>query len=346
MFQIKKTQTFGLDIGFNSLKVVQLKKKGKQFEIVGFAQSAIPKTSLQKNKILEKKKLAEVLKATLTKATPHHISALEVVAALPEHLVFTKIIELPKMKEKEVGKTIPYEASEFLPISLEETYLDWQILAKGANSEKIDVLVVAAPKSLVDDYIDLVKLAGLQLVALETKPIAASRALVKDEKEGLAILDIGAQATSVAIIDESILRLTGTTATGSNAINFALQRNLNLKEEEASKIKIEKGLSTKTDLKTRKIIETALLPIVDEVTHAIKYYQNRIKAEGRISKIKLGGGGAALAGIASFFEKQTGILTELGNPLIHLSKQSQILISKTAALSFTTAIGLALRENK
>jgi len=344
LFQLGKSTVFGLDIGFGSVKVVQLKKSGKDISIVGFASEPIAEKSLQKTKILEKNKIQEALKKAVKSAKPHAITTKAVCAALPEHLVFTKVIELPKIKENALAKTIPYEAGEFMPISLEETYLDWQILGDNPDKSKIEVLVVAAPKTLVDDYIDLVKQADLQLFALETKPISAVRAIAKNEKEGLAILDIGAEASGIAIVDQGIIRLTGTVTVGANMVDKALQTNLNLKPEDASKIKYESGLSFKTETKTKEIIQQALAPITDELAHTIKYYQSRIKAEGKIAKIKLCGGGAAIQGIADYFSRQTGIHTEIGNPLVHLSKSSEKILSKTDALPYTTAIGLALRE--
>lgn len=334
----------GLDIGYKTLKLVSVKKRGRSFHLISYNEVPIPPACLQKNGIKDRNKISLALKQALHSAKPKPISETQASGSLPESLVFTKILTLPQLQEQELAKAVPYEAASALPVSKEEVYLDWHVLGSTPGQTTLDVLVAAAPKTLIDQYLAIIKEVGLQLLTLETKPISISRATISDsDLAGVASVDIGAQASSISIFDSSAVRLTSTVASGAEAINKLLATEGVLKEAEIEAFKREKGF-TKATLKEKQLLSQALSPIIQEVQNSIKYYQNRIKAEQRISKIKLCGGGAALPGIVDFFQKETGISSEIGNPLVHITA-GQNLIPKAESLKYTVAIGAALRED-
>ena len=217
-----KKATFGLDIGYQTMKLVQVKGSGKNARLVGAIEMPIMTDSLSKDGIQNKEKLAETIRQAMAAAKPHPITAKIVASALPESLVFTKSIEVPKMSVKELDKNIPYQATEFFPIPTEETYMDWQVV--GQKDNNMEVLVVAAPKVLVKAMVNVVELASLELMGLETKPISLIRALINpQDKETYLILDIGAKTTSLVCYDQQAIKLTSTVAIGGNHLqtNFA-----------------------------------------------------------------------------------------------------------------------------
>lgn len=298
-----KKSTFGLDIGHSTMKMVQVKGAGLSAHLLGAVEVAVPEKSITKEGIRDKKKLAEIIKATLQEAKPSPISAKIVSSALPESLVFTKLIDLPQMTEKELKKNIPYQATEFFPLPVEETYLDWQVVGKLPNNS-IEVLVVAAPRILVDNLIETVQMAGLELMGLETKPIAVMRALVKPKELGpIIIMDIGATNTSIVCFDQGTLKLTSTITIGGNQIKTDPSENI----------------------KT----------LASEVMHVVKYYQNRLGQAQLFRKIILAGGGANIHQISIVLQQLTKITTEVGQPLIRLKNYDP---------KYATAIGLALKE--
>lgn len=333
----------GLDIGYRTIKVAAVKKQGKKFNLTAFSEGEIPPSSLQKNGIKDKNKITLSLKTALSKAKPKPISEDLLSGTLPESLVFTKILAVPKLSEEELQKAVPFEAAETLPVSKEEVYLDWHILGPAAQAEKVEVLVIASPKTLVDDYLEVISQAGLKLLTLESKPISISRAIISpSDTVGMAIVDIGVTSSSISIYDSETVRLTGTVASGSETINKLFAQEGILKIEEVENFKRQKGFS-QANLKEKEILTTALSPVVQEVQNSIKYYHNRLKAQGKIGKIKLCGGGAGLPGISEFFQKQTGIESEMGDPTVHLSGGKE-LIPKEEILKYTVAIGAALRD--
>lgn len=377
----------GLDIGYDTLKVAQLTKKGDRILIQGLNSLPIPPGSITKSEIKNADKISSIIVQALDSAKPNHITAKSVISALPESLVFTKILTLPLMKPADLAKAIQYEAAEFLP-NLNEVILDWQVLNETApphidpennllpqtagakkpvdttpmknktdpivqtlkaeiqsvpaSSAMQDILIVAAPKKLVEALQALVKKNRLNLAALETKPISASRALLKpNEKSGVLILDIGAEATSISVFDNNILHFGGTVASGGNSITRAIAQIFGLSPTEAEARKKTVGLDVNNKQEKQILLET-LSPIIEEINRAIRYYHNRVQATDRITTIRLTGGTANLIAINPIIAEQTNCKVDTGNPLINIS-QPPVNYTPLIMRPYAVAIGCALR---
>lgn len=299
-----KKPIFGLDIGYSSLKVMQLKGEGAGAKLLGVAEVKIESKTLGKDGIKDQKKTTEAIWQAMKSAKPHPISSKVVSAALPESLVFTKSIDLPAMKIEEINKNIPYQAGEFFPIPANEMYMDWQIVGQLPGKNLIDVLVVAAPKKIVDSFAEVMKQAGLELSSLETKPVSVVRALIgKNDAGPYLILDIGAKTSSIICFDQATIKLTSTISSGGDDLAKDFQPIIN--------------------------------NLVSEIIHLIKYYQNRIGQATIFRKIILAGGGANTPNITSAIEQSTKIKTEIGWPLIK---------TKTYNPKFASVIGLAMKK--
>lgn len=299
-----KKPTFGLDIGYSTLKVMQLKGEGAGAKLLGVAETKIEPKTLTKEGIKDKEKVAEAIWEAMKAAKPHPISSKIVSSALPESLVFTKSVDLPNMKVEEINKNIPYQAGEFFPIPANEMYMDWQIVGQLPGKNLIDVLVVAAPKKLVDSFAEVMKLAGLELSSLETKPVSVVRALIgKNDPGPYLILDIGAQTSGIICFDQGTIKLTSTISNGGEDLTADFQPNID--------------------------------SLVSEIVHLIKYYQNRIGQATVFRKIMLAGGGSNLTNVPQAIAQATKIKTEIAWPLIK---------TKTYNPKFATVIGLAMKK--
>jgi type IV pilus assembly protein PilM len=305
---------FGLDIGFKTMKLVQVDGTGPNAHLLGAAEAVIPECSITKNGVQNQTEIARILAQTVSLAKPRKINAKFVSSALPETLVSTKSLHLPIMSEAELKKVMPNEVVKFFPLPILETYYDYQIIDKKSGydyqimteeaCDLMEVLAVAAPKILVDSLIETVRLAGFELVALETKPMAASRALIRSKEEGpLLIIDIGTKSSNIACLDQGTIKVTSIISLGGNQLTA--------------------NLASGTDL------------FVNEINHVMKYYENTSNQTQVYKKIILAGGGASIKGFAENLEKITRVKTIVGEPVIKV---------KNFNPKFATAIGLALKE--
>ena len=318
-----KGGVFGLDIGYETLKLCEVRKHRNQIKVVGLSEVPITERILERDRIKNKAATANLIKEARLKAKPGQIKAKRIVSTLPETFVFQKTIQVPKMPAKELSLAIPNEAAQYLPIPVEEVYIDYQILITHPDEALIDVLIAAAPKRLVDDYVEMAKMAGLELYALETKSIADGRALIneKKQKEASLVLHIGTEVSRISIWDKGKIRLVTTVAIGKNQLIAASA------EPDPKKI----------DLSNDKNITLAneMDKIIDEIIESIRYHQNRGYKPSKIKEILVCGSGA-LNGVEKYINSKTQITCTVAAP-------AQNVKSKIDPI-FMTAYGLALRD--
>lgn len=404
-----KDTTFGLDIGYDTIKVLQLKKSGNSFFIRSFNTHLLPYNSIDKDGIKNPEELKKIILNVLDESRPSKINSKFVVTSLQESLVFTKIITIPKIKQSDLENSIRYEVSELFPIPVDELYYDWQIINEkiktspakdtiektetpksaetpetpedlvkkdedqldkieksetitqkneetnhsqetevklDAKGEKeLEVLVTGVPKKIVDEYKSLLDQCGLEISAIETKSISSARAILgPQEKNPILITDIGAESATISIFDNGIIRFTGTINSGGNNVTRTLAGTTILPQNGDDKQKLIQKLDAELNeniSEKKKIITKSLLPIINEINQAIKYFLNRLDTKGGISRIIITGGGANIPHIAEIMEEHTGHPVGIANPFTNVRQPKNQ--SLTSFSSYTTAIGCALR---
>ena len=198
-----KTQDYpiGLDISDFSIKVVQLSKKKDKIELQSFGKIFLDKNIIENNLIKDMNAFVVKLKELLDNPKFGKISSKKVVICLPESKTFIKLITITG-DQKLNEESIQDEIKKYVPIPVEDTYYDWQVISK--NKESKTVLVGVCPKVFVDQYIEALEKAKLSLIAAEIESVAISRALLKNDnteesQKNYGILDIGANRSSMFV---------------------------------------------------------------------------------------------------------------------------------------------------
>lgn len=326
MYIPKKNSIFGLDIGFETIKLVQIEKRNKGHFLIGAVSIPLTERILEKDHFRNKADAANLIKNAMHKADPYNISAAKIVSALPEAFVFSKTIKLPKMSASEYEEAIPNEAAQYMPIPIEDAYFDYQILISRPDSADVDILVVASPKKLVDDYVELAKLAGLELAALETKSLAIGRAILgHNNADGIAIIHIGTEFSRISVWDNNKIRLSSTVSSGKNQL-FESIGHIDGNQRDKPKITEEN--------------EENIIPIIKkittEVTNAIKYHQTRDYKPKPVGKTILCGSGALIEGIDDLISKEIKLPVSIA--------RHKFINHPDLGPEFTAACGLALRD--
>lgn len=354
-----KEEAFGLAISASSLKIAKLKGKEKPFDLVSFGEAEIAPGIIKDGEIQKEDDFTKGIKEALAKTKGNKLKTRCVVASLPEEKAFLEVIQMPKLKPGELEDAVYLGAENYIPLPLDDVYLDFQIVDPLLDHlDHTDVLIAALPRKVIDPYVESIKKAGLYLKALEIESLSIARALVKNETSPspILIVDFGANKTSFIIFSGHSVRFTRSVSISSQAItnDIAKELNLPLKEAEALKIKVglEKEFSPGKLLKT---ISPVLDILVTEIEKCLDYYQEHIfhehlpSGDRGIKKILLSGGGANLKGFPEFLTMATKQPVEIGNPWINILETPIKKIpplSYEKSLSFTTALGLALRGLK
>lgn len=359
-FLTLKPEAFGLDISDLSLKIIKLKKKRGALGLASFGEAKIKSGIIEEGEIKDEETLAKIIREALTKVRGEKLNSKYVISSLPEEKAFLQVIQMPPMTEEELKRAVRFEAENYIPLPIEEVYLDFQIVKPLYNHlDHLDVLIAALPKKTVDSYTSCLKKAGFIPWVLEIESQAISRALVKNEVSPcpLLLIDLGATKTSFIIFSGYSLRFTSSIPVSSQKFTEAISRGLKVDSAEAEKLKLKYGIKADIKNKGKEIFE-ALIPVLSYLIEKIKthlnYYQTHASHEHLpsnkgVAKIFLCGGGANFQGLSDFLSSQLKIPVELGNPWINILPKPLKEVPELPheeSLRYTAALGLALRGIK
>ncbi|MBI2426643.1 MAG: pilus assembly protein PilM [Candidatus Kerfeldbacteria bacterium] len=388
----KKTGYVGVDIGSASLKVVELKEDKGRPRLVTYGYTEQETNVIKSDSLETQDYIIEAIKTILVKA---RVTSRNVVSALPSFAVFSSVISLPSMPQKELIQAIRWEAKKFVPMPIEEMVLDWKVLKneheKGeesanlgrkpatelqvpamstqeehkepksdltrvfanpfkkkedsTNPEKaVQVLLTAAPKSLVDRYVTIFQKANLKLVSLETQAFALQRSLIGNDQSAIMILDIGAVSTDISVVVKGIPVLNRSIDVGGESLTKAIGNSMNVDHARAEQFKRDFGLTNFGDAtKIPKAIEFVFSSIVNEIQYVLNLYSGQ--HETAIEKIILAGGSAFLPHLTEHLSTTLKIKTYIGDPWARIVYPVDLKpVLAELGPRFAVALGLAMRE--
>ena len=365
-------KAFGLDISDLSLKIANLKRKGKFFALDSWGETKMKPGIVTEGEIRDKKLLIEAIKKSLSDVKGEKLKTRDVIVSLPEKKAFFQVIQMPKMKKEELEAAIPFEAENYIPLSVEDVCLDFQIIPSiyGYSSKHHNVLVAAIPKRIVDLYISCIKEAGLFPRALEIESQSVCRALIKGgfNSSPVLLIDFGRSKTSFIIFSGYSLRFTFSGSISSQALTEAVSQSLKVSLAEAERLKIKYGLRTfaknplektsgaKKKAEENKIFE-AMSPVLTDLIKQTKkyldYYQthdiankNVLSADKKVKEIIVCGRGVNLNGLVDFLSSELKMPVRVGNPWVNILPAPLREVPGLPfeeSLGYTAALGLALR---
>jgi type IV pilus assembly protein PilM len=347
MFNLfKKTiPAFGLDLSGSSLKFMQLKKTGNKIGIKSYHNTILPKGMMVNDAVTDQKTFNFLVKEAMSKPQYGKLDTSYVVASLPESKSFVRVIQIPKMSEAEAENAVPFEAENFIPMPIDQVYLDWQKISDA--QDKMNVLMIASPKDFVNKYLDILDKAGLKVAAFEVESQSCHRSLIpKNSQETCLLVDISDNRTSLIMVEEGSLQFTSNIPIAGNAFTESLARILGVTNAKAEEVKQTIGLSNTAEYPN---IKTGLLPVLTslsaEIKNILKFHSEH--STKPVNRVILVGGSAKLKNLAEFLAPQlaeAGVSkVELGNPWQNLPEIKNSPLDALDSLGFVTAIGLASR---
>lgn len=344
----KPSNVVGINIGSVSTKVVQLRYESErailetygELKNEGYLKTA---DSISQGGPLHylDRDIAALLRDILREA---NVTARSGVFSLPSSAAFLTLMSFPRSLEREIAAAVPYEARKYVPIPIAEVAFEWMILDSPEPRDEIDVLLVAVPKEAIEKVTRVGEMAGIKVVALEVEPFSMVRSLVGQDNTASAVINLGHQSTTVAFADRGTLRLAHTIGRGSQELTRALERALAVGPDRAEIVKRDVGISERIE---EREITSVMAPLIEtlfaEIERIISLYNRR--ANRKIQKVNLTGGGSDLKGIVEYAASRLGVEVARGNPfsrVVYPPFMAPIL--RDIGPSFSVAVGLALRE--
>jgi type IV pilus assembly protein PilM len=332
----------GIDIGSASVKVVELAPAGKdRWKLL----TAASMPSVEGGIVPGNNNLPAFSGAIKKLLAEAGIKSKQVVAALPEEQISTHIVDMPLMSDPEIEQALQWQVEQYIPIPADRAVWSHEVISRNTSSGGVEVLLVAAAKSLVDAYSQVLEQAGLEVVALESELMAVARAEL-DANSGLAlVVDIGAKSTDVGIVRAGQLLFARTIATAGDAFTRAIETTLGLDRMVAEQYKNVYGFSAShLEGKLQEAMKPVLAIIAAEIRKTIDFYVSKHVGES-VRLVTLSGGVAALPDVVSVLSGLLGIEVAVGNPFAKVILDPAQKKALTGNEPFyAVSIGLGMRE--
>jgi type IV pilus assembly protein PilM len=346
----KSKAVVGLDIGSSAVKAVELKLTGKAFRVTAFGSEPIPPDSIVDGAIIDGGAVADAIRRLFENKA---FKTKEVAASLSGSAVIVKKISLPVMTEAELAESIYWEAEQYIPFDIQDVNLDYQILDPGTGADgkgTMDVLLVAAKKEKIADYTGVITQAGRTPVVVDVDAFALQNAYETnyglDTATVVVLLNAGASAININILNGDQSLFTRDISMGGNAYTEAVQKELNLPFESAERAKKGEPVEGVTFEDVTPVLHAMNENLLLEIQKTFDFFKATASSD-RIDRIILSGGASAVDGFATLLEERFGAPVEFFNPFKAIAFDSEKLnvphadqVPVTAAV----AVGLALRK--
>jgi type IV pilus assembly protein PilM len=338
---------FGLDIGHNSIKVMQIEASAAQKQVVsGYGITSFDPTAIKDGTIVDVETIAKSAYNLFAHNLVGDITSRRANVAIPAARTFTRSVTLPKLSPKDLSEAVRLEAEQYIPVPVDDLYMDFTPIRQTAKDQEL--LVVAVPRKIIDSYIDLLKVLGIEAVSIETTIGADSRLFLQAEQSDVptVLIDLGSLSADVTIYDGGLV-VTGTVQAGGDSFTDAIASGLHVSKQEAHIIKTKYGLSVS---KKQREIGEALAPVLEqmlrEIRRMIRYYEERSGTSRKISQVITVGGGANMPGLSEYLTSHLRLAVRMCDPWQHLDFKGLQPPSRIEKSMYITVAGLALVRPK
>jgi type IV pilus assembly protein PilM len=343
----KKDHLVGLDIGSRSIKAAEIvdTKRGpmlRHFGIVDIAHGAI-----EEGTISDPESVAESIKQLFKS---YNIKESNVAVSIGGYSVIVKKINVQNMAEEQLQETIHFEAEQYIPFDISDVNLDFQILGENeSNPNQMNVFLVAAKKDMVNDYINLVNLAGLNPCIVDVEAFALQNSFEANyniQDENVALIDIGASKTSLNILKGNSSVFMRDVSLGCGQINQKIMSLIECSFEEAEQLKYGDNPDRLTPDDLKGIVSSVVADWCTEIRRALDFFYSTYP-EDQIKRIIISGGGANISEFRQLLATEASAEVESINPFknFYLDEKSfDDAFIKQIAPQAAISMGLAMRK--
>ena len=346
----KSKLALGLDIGSSSVKLVHLKEKKGGYALQAWGAAPLPPEAIVDGALMNS---AAIVQAVQDLLGEHKVKHKEAAIGVRGHSVIIKKISLPRMSQEELDESIQWEAEQYIPFDVKDVNIDTQILTRESDATgQMDVLLVAAKKDMINDYVSVCAEAGLSATVVDVDAFAVQNAFETNYQpapgQPVVLINVGAAVSNINIVVDGNATFTRDITMGGNAFTEEIQKQLNISYEEAEALKV--GGQGETDAVVPQEVERVIQGVADqmagELQRSLDFYA-ATAGDARIVRVFLSGGTARIPALFRVIEQRAGVPVEILNPFRNIeideSRFDPVLMQQ-AAPAAVVAVGLALRR--
>lgn len=335
------------DIGSSSVKMVEAVVDKSGCHLLNAGVMSLPAGAVQNNMVVEGRLVAEAIRNLIQQ---HGVKSSKVISAVPGRAVIIKKIQMPRQDQDELEANVEFEANKLIPENLENVNLDYQVLGYPEGGNKMEVLLVAVKKEIVNSFADAIEAAGLTPAIIDVDYFAMESMYETNYEpqtagEVVGLIHIGSHYTSINVLSNGFSSFTGDLPVGGQEFTDNLRRTMQISDTEAETFKIGGLMNGDKPSDLEALLKPAAQSMAEDIQRTLSLY-GVIASEEGVRKIYLTGGGAKVVGLTSVMEERLGVPVQLAEPLrnFRLSKNLDKAALAEAAPLFAVAIGLAIRR--
>jgi len=338
-----------LDIGSSSIKMVETRVDKGGYRLVRLGLLSLPEKAIQNNMVVDQASVIETIRRLIQE---NGVQSDKVISAVPGRAVIMKKIQMPMQEENELEANIEFEANAVIPENLENVNLDYQILNILDGGQKMEVLLVAVKKEIVNSYADVIQEAGLTAAVMDVDYFALENMyeVNYDTKAGggvVGLIHVGARYTSITLLHKGLSIFTGDLPIGGEEFTDNLKRELNISTEAAERFKVSGILDGRRGLELEAMLRPMAQNLTQEIRRTVSLYGAVPSDEGEgLKAIYVSGGSAKLPGVRELLQEHMGVPVQIAEPFRGFTVGKNIdrnYLMKSAAI-FAVGAGLSIRR--
>jgi type IV pilus assembly protein PilM len=349
LFAEKTPPLIGVDISSTSVKMVELAENGRGgYKLEGYSMATLPKEAIVDGNVGDLEKVVDAMKLAWKLLSSREKKA---ALALPASAVISKkVLMSAGMREEDMEVQVEAEANQYIPFSLDEVNIDFQIIGPAPNNpDEVEVLIAAARKEKIEDRVASAEGAGLKVTVMDVENYAteaaysllASQLPNSGREQTVMIIDIGASMMHINVLNDNKSVYMREQTFGGGQLTQEIQRRFGLSVEESEIAKRKGGLPESYE---SEVLQPFVQLLTAEVARALQFFTSSTQYN-KVDNIVLAGGCAAIPSIDVMVQERTQVHTIVANPFHGMTmnnrlKKQQVDIDAPAML---IACGLAMR---
>ena len=338
-----------LDIGSSSIKMVETVIEKSAYRVDHLGVLSLPAKAIQNNLVVDQASVIETIRRLIQE---NGVKSNKVISAVPGRAVIMKKIQMPMQAEQELEANLEFEANSVIPENLENVNLDYQVLNVTDGGRKLEVLLVAVKKEIVNSYTDVIQAAGLTPAILDVDYFALENMYEAnyDTKAGdgvVGLIHVGAQYTSITLLHNGVSIFTGDLPMGGEEFTDNLKTELRVSAEAAESFKLTGALDGQEGLDLAAMLRPMAEKLALEIRRAVSLYGAVPSDEGEgLKAIYLSGGSAKLPGLCELVQERMGVSVKLAEPFRSFSLGKNVKLTNLVELAplFAVGAGLSIRR--
>jgi type IV pilus assembly protein PilM len=341
----------GLDIGSSRIKVAEIKSVKGHYELANIAQIDLLPDTIVDGQIIDGNHVSDCISRIFTE---QKIVGQQIATSLSGNAVIVKKIHLPIMGLEELRDQINWEAQQHIPFDIQDVNLDYHVLEGNAESEMMDVLLVACKKDMVTQLTRVIAQAGITTSIVDVDSFALQNAYevnyIPRPDQTVVLLNVGASVTNINIVRGTSSIFTRDVSMGGNQYTDALQKKFNLTFEEAETLKrgtVPEGCTTTVD-EALQVLQAVSEMLAGEIQRTLDFFHQQSPHGEKILGMLVAGGGSKVANLVAYLSERFQIYVEPFDPFRNLNVNPQKFDEqylREFAPDMAVAVGLALRSD-